>query len=199
MVSDEFNNSNTNFMLWVKYMLDKILALLLLILFLPFAILIILWLWFLLKENPFFTQMRVGKNGKNFRIVKFKTIPEKFPYKDYRVLCFLRQTHIDELPQLLNILAGSMSIVGPRPHVPEHVAQYEPWQCERLKAKPGITCSRQLKTPFNKQDFNQLIELDIQYVESWSLWFDTKIFFKTISYVGRLIWYAFRAEKHKQD
>ncbi|HZJ74872.1 MAG TPA: sugar transferase [Perlabentimonas sp.] len=197
MVSDKDRNGGARPMLAVKYILDKMLALLLLILFLPFAILIILWIWFLLKENPFFTQMRVGKNGEDFRIIKFKTIPEKFPEKEFKMLCFFRQTHIDELPQLLNILAGSMSIVGPRPHVPEHVAQYEPWQYERLKVKPGITCTRQLKTPFKKQNFNQLIELDIEYVEDWSLWLDTKIFFKTISYVGRQLWYTLRVEKHK--
>ena len=194
MVFDKGKNGGATPMLTVKYILDKVLALLLLILILPFAGFITLLIWLLIRENPFFVQMRVGKNGEDFRIIKFKTIPEKFPEKGFKALCYFRQTHIDELPQLLNILAGSMSIVGPRPHVPEHVAQYEPWQCERLKAKPGITCTRQLKTPFNKQNFNQLIELDIQYVENWSIWLDTKIFFKTIRYVGRQLRHMFRVD-----
>lgn len=195
MVSEKVNNQHTSPLLAVKYILDKILAILLLILVTPFAVFITLWIWLLIWENPFFVQVRVGKNGKDFRILKFKTIPQKFGTKEFKSLCFFRQTHIDELPQLLNILAGSMSIVGPRPHVPEHVVQYEPWQCERLRVRPGITCTRQLSTPFSKLTFNKLIELDIQYVENWSLWLDTKIFFKSIPYVGRQLFGALGAHK----
>ncbi|MFA5647245.1 MAG: sugar transferase [Bacteroidales bacterium] len=196
MVSEEINNEFTSPMLAVKYFLDKILAILLLILVTPFAAFITLWIWLLINENPFFVQIRVGKNGKDFRIIKFKTIPQKFRIKEFKSLSFFRQTHIDELPQLLNILAGSMSIVGPRPHVPEHVVQYEPWQCERLRVRPGITCTRQLSTPFRKLTFNKLIELDIQYVENWSLWLDTKIFFKSIPYVGTQLFGALRGHKN---
>lgn len=196
MVSKKVKNESISLVLAIKYVLDKVLALLLLILIAPFAIFITLWIWLLIRENPFFTQVRVGKNGKNFRIIKFKTIPEKHHKKQFKSLGFFRQTHIDELPQLLNILTGRMSIVGPRPHVPEHVAQYEPWQRERLRVRPGITCTRQLSTPFSKLNFSNLIELDIQYVENWSLLLDAKILLKTIRYVGMQFKDILRTEKH---
>lgn len=170
-------------MLLIKNFIDKIVATILLVVLFPFLLIISLWLWIALRENPFFLQRRVGKKGKYFRIVKLKTIG----HRKVKVLSFLRTTHIDELPQLFNILIGSMSLVGPRPHVPEHVAQYEPWQRERLTVKPGITCLRQLKSPFNKLEFYQNIEDDVKYAREWSVRLDLKILLSTVVAIFRLL------------
>ncbi|MFP4556600.1 MAG: sugar transferase, partial [Bacteroidales bacterium] len=90
-----------------------------------------------------------------------------------------QKSHVDELPQLINVLLGSMSLVGPRPHTPEHVMLYEDWQKERLLVKPGITCLRQLREPYKKISFNSYIEDDIKYINQWSFWLDLYILMKT--------------------
>lgn len=177
-------------MLIVKNIVDRLLAFILLLLISPFLLIITLWLWIGLWENPFFVQERVGKSGKHFKIIKIKTLVEKPGVRMQQVLSFLRVTHIDELPQLINILTGSMSIVGPRPHTPEHVAQYKPWQRERLDVKPGITCLRQLKNPYAKIEFFEGIEDDVEYVRSWNLWLDLKIVLKTAAVAIKLIWHT---------
>lgn len=176
-------------MLIIKNIIDWLLAFILLLLISPFLFIITLWLWIGLQENPFFVQERVGKGGKHFKIIKLKTIAEKSRGRMQKTQAFLRSTHIDELPQLLNILAGSMAIVGPRPHTPEHVAQYKPWQRERLAVKPGITCLRQLKNPYEKTQFFEGIEDDVKYIRSWNLWLDMKIVIKTSAVAIKLIWH----------
>jgi lipopolysaccharide/colanic/teichoic acid biosynthesis glycosyltransferase len=176
--------------LLIKNVFDRFLAFSLLLILFPFLLIICLWLWIGLWENPFFVQERVGKGGKHFKIIKLKTIAERSRGRMQKTQDFLRSTHIDELPQLLNILTGSMSIVGPRPHTPEHVAQYEPWQRERLAVKPGITCLRQLKNPYEKTQFFEGIEDDVEYIRSWSLWLDMKIVIKTAAVAIKLIWHT---------
>ncbi len=94
---------------------------------------------------------------------------------------YLRKTHIDELLQLFNVLKGSMSLVGPRPHIPEHVEMYEAWQLLRLSVKPGITGLRQVRAHSQKLKFNDKIEDDIEYINNWSLKEDFKILLTTIS------------------
>jgi lipopolysaccharide/colanic/teichoic acid biosynthesis glycosyltransferase len=173
--------------LLIKNISDRFLALILLLILFPFLLIICLWLWIGLCENPFFVQERVGKNGRHFRIIKLKTLAEKPGSRMQQVLSFLRVTHIDELPQLINILTGSMSLVGPRPHTPEHVAQYMPWQRERLAVKPGITCLRQLKNPYEKIEFSEGIEDDIRYVREWNLWLDIGIVAQTAYVFVKLI------------
>ncbi len=174
-------------MLLVKNTFDRLFALIFLVLLFPLLCVITLWLWSSLGESPIFTQIRVGKNGKHFRIIKFKTIPISGACQGQGILSFLRSTHIDEIPQLFNILAGSMSLVGPRPHTPEHVALYEPWQRKRLAVKPGITGVRQLKEPDRKMQFFERLEDDILYVENWSIWVDIGILIQTIAVIFRLI------------
>jgi lipopolysaccharide/colanic/teichoic acid biosynthesis glycosyltransferase len=96
-----------------------------------------------------------------------------------RVGRFIRRASIDELPQFWNVLRGEMSVVGPRPPLPSEVKQYERWQLRRLSVKPGITCTWQVSGR-SQISFEQWMELDLRYIDSWSLWQDVKILARTI-------------------
>jgi lipopolysaccharide/colanic/teichoic acid biosynthesis glycosyltransferase len=96
---------------------------------------------------------------------------------------FLRKSSIDELPQLWNVLKGDMSIVGPRPPIPEEVAKYKRWQRRRLSMRPGLTCLWQISGRNKINDFNEWARLDLLYIDTWSLVLDIKIFLKTIPVV----------------
>lgn len=155
-------------------------------------------------ESPgpiFFRQTRVGKNGRPFKMLKFRSMhvdaearleslraqneasgPVFKMRNDPRVTrvgAFIRRTSLDELPQFLNVLAGEMSIVGPRPPVPAEVKQYQRWQRRRLSVKPGITCTWQVS---GRSDisFDQWMKLDLEYIDTWSLWQDIRICFRTV-------------------
>ena len=93
----------------------------------------------------------------------------------------LRKTGIDELPQLVNVVKGEMSLIGPRPPVAKEVVQYERWQLRRLSVKPGITCSWQVMENRNDISFEKWMKLDLQYIDNWSLLEDTKLFFTTFN------------------
>ena len=156
----------------------------------------------LTSEGPvFFAQERVGKNGRTFRMLKFRSMvvnaeelrakleaqnemdgPVFKIKRDPRITSvghFIRKTSLDEFPQFINVLRGEMSVVGPRPPLPSEVAQYERWQRKRLSVKPGITCIWQISGR-NDVTFEQWVKMDIDYIERWSVWLDLKIFFKTI-------------------
>jgi len=138
----------------------------------------------------FFRQERAGKDGRVFRIFKFRTmvvdetrtnrdviIPEEDP-RITRVGSFLRKTSLDELPQLINIFMGEMSLVGPRPTLPVQVEGYDSWQRRRLLVKPGITGWAQIHGR-NALTWPERIELDIWYVENRSFRLDLKILLET--------------------
>jgi len=139
----------------------------------------------------FFRQERVGKDGSVFRVFKFRSMvvdAEKkgagvFVEEDdpriTRVGKFLRNTSIDELPQLINVLKGDMSLVGPRPTLPYQVEQYDARQWRRLKVKPGITGWAQVNGR-NELTWPERIELDLWYIDNLNLWLDIKILFKTV-------------------
>ena len=93
---------------------------------------------------------------------------------------FIRKTSIDELPQLWNVLKGDMSIVGPRPPLPEEVARYKRWQRRRLSMKPGLTCLWQVSGRSKVSSFDDWVKLDLQYIDRWSLKLDLQIFLRTI-------------------
>jgi len=142
--------------------------------------------------NGFFTQTRIGRFGKPFRVVKIRTMrvgsdtgSTVTTASDSRVTAagrVLRRAKIDELPQLVNILKGDMSFVGPRPPIPEEVEQYERWQRRRLRMKPGLTCLWQAQGR-NDIDFDEWMKLDLQYIDTWSLLLDFKICLRTIPIV----------------
>jgi exopolysaccharide biosynthesis polyprenyl glycosylphosphotransferase len=156
------------------------------------------------KGPVLFKQPRVGMHGRPFNMLKFRSMVENaeelkekllaqneqsgpvFKMKsDPRVTAvgrFIRKYSIDELPQLINILRGEMSIVGPRPPVPKEVAQYEPWQRRRLSVRPGLTCVWQVSGR-NEISFEQWMYLDMQYIDNWSLGQDFGLILKTVPVV----------------
>ena len=95
---------------------------------------------------------------------------------------FLRRTSLDELPQFFNVLKGEMSLIGPRPPMPEEVAQYSNWQKRRMGVKPGITGLWQVSGR-SHLPFDDMVRLDIYYIENWSLWLDLKILLRTVPVV----------------
>ena len=143
------------------------------------------------KGPVFFIQKRAGKDGKIFQAYKLRTmvseaekltgnnpVDEKSIYIS-RVGKILRRIGIDELPQLINVLIGNMSLVGPRPTISCQVKEYNDFQKKRLSVKPGIT-GWALINGRNKLSWPERIKLDIWYIEHWSLWLDIKILFRTI-------------------
>ena len=156
-----------------KRCIDIALSLSGLILLLPIVILITLLLSIINKGTPFFTQTRPGKNSRIFRLVKFKTMNERkdangklLPDKDRltRVGRFIRSTSMDELPQLLNVLKGDMSLIGPHPLLIKYLPLYNERQARRHEVRPGITGWSQVNGR-NSLGWEQKFELDIYYVE----------------------------------
>ena len=192
--------------LLAKRGIDVALSSILLTLLLPFFMVVALLIKIDSRGPVFFIQERVGLNKRRFKLVKFRTMvkgAEKFKKSieelnevsgpvfkirnDPRVTGigkWLRRTSIDELPQLINVLKGEMSLVGPRPPIPSEVEQYEREARRRLSMKPGITCLWQIKGRSNIP-FEEWMELDKEYIDNWSLWLDLKILAKTIPAVIR--------------
>ena len=146
-------------------------------------------------ERIFFTQKRVGKNGKSFKIYKFKSMRGKSPLNDpllsideaKRITKFghlLRKYRIDEFPQFFNVLKGEMSLVGPRPPLAEEVNQYEKSETRRLLVKPGLTGLWQVSGR-SELDWEDAVRLDLYYVENWSLTLDILIIIRTAAAVWR--------------
>ncbi len=157
--------------------------------------------------SPIFTQIRVGRDGREFRLYKFRSmyvdaeerladLMEKnemdgpvFKIKSdpriTKVGQVIRRYSIDELPQLINVLRGDMSIVGPRPALPREVAQYNAYQRQRLYVTPGLTCYWQILPHRNDTTFSEWMDLDIKYIQERSFWVDWKIIFQTVGAVFR--------------
>lgn len=153
------------------------------------------------KGKIFFSQERNGQYPKTFKMYKFRSMvhnaeelleslidqneqtgPVFKMENDPRITKigkFIRKTSIDELPQLLNVLKGDMSIVGPRPPIPHEVAQYSDYQMKRLSVKPGLTCIWQTSGR-NNIGFDEWVEMDIEYIKNRNLWLDIKLIFKTV-------------------
>lgn len=149
----------------------------------------------------FFKQKRVGINGREFTMYKFRTMRAEAEQlkntllelnemdgpvfkirRDPRVTPLgrvLRRTSLDELPQLFNVLLGHMSMVGPRPPLPDEVRQYKLWQRRRLSVRPGLTCLWQVSGR-NQVKFEKWMELDLEYIDNWSWWLDLKIMARTV-------------------
>jgi exopolysaccharide biosynthesis polyprenyl glycosylphosphotransferase len=150
-----------------------------------------------------FRQIRCGLNGRRFTFYKFRSMVQDAEARRAEVLhmskrttatkipndprltsigSFLRRFSLDELPQLVNIIRGDMSLVGPRPAIPEEVAQYAVWQRRRLRMRPGLTCIWALNGR-DHVDFETWMKMDMQYIDNWSLGLDWKIIFRTIPQV----------------
>jgi len=185
----------------IKRMIDVICALCGILLLLPVMIVVAIWIKLDSKGTIFFTQERVGQNGRAFMMYKFRSMCTDAEYlleklqdknemsgpmfkikEDPRVTKagkFIRNTSIDELPQLFNILKGEMSVVGPRPSLPKEVAQFSSFQKQRLVAKPGLTCYWQVS---GRSDvgFKEWMEMDVQYIEERNTWIDIWLILKTV-------------------
>jgi len=157
----------------------------------PVFLLISVLLLLFNKGTPYFTQARPGKNEKLFRVIKFKTMNDKRDDRgellsDEQRLTFIgklvRKTSLDELPQLLNVLAGDMSLIGPRPLLPEYLALYDAEQKKRHMVRPGITGWAQIHGR-NALSWKEKFEYDVWYVENLSFYLDMKILATTVSKV----------------
>lgn len=153
----------------------------------PIFLIICLFLILSTKSWPFFLQNRPGKNEIIFRVIKFKSMNEKkalngklLPDKERltKFGAFIRKTSLDEIPQLLNVLKGDMSLIGPRPLLPEYLPLYNSEQKKRHNVKPGITGWAQINGR-NQISWKKKFELDVYYVHNISLKLDIKIFFRT--------------------
>ncbi len=192
--------------LLIKTILDYFAVIIFSLIFLPFFIIIAFVIKCFSWGPVFFKQERLGLNGRKFNLYKFRTmVPnaeaflEKYKHlnkmdgpvfkitKDPRIIPvigkILRKTGLDEIPQLINILRGEMSIVGPRPPIPAEVEKYDVWQRRRLSMKPGLTCIWQVSPNRNDIGFNQWMEMDLEYIDQWSLKLDFMIVLKTIKVV----------------
>ena len=177
-----------NFRGKIKRIFDFFLALLGLILTLPFLGLIALLIWVFMGKPVLFRHQRPGFREKIFTLYKFRTMEEKYDEQgnllpDEERLTplgrILRSLSLDELPQLWNVLKGDLSLVGPRPLLVEYLDRYQPWQRKRHLVKPGITGWAQVNGR-NAITWEENFRYDVYYVEHWSLWFDLKIILITI-------------------
>ncbi|KJS78905.1 MAG: sugar transferase [Desulfosporosinus sp. BICA1-9] len=185
-----------------KRILDFVVALTLLVLVSPLWLFVVLWIRSDSSGPAIFKQTRVGQRGKLYTIYKFRTMvqnaeammkdklenvndlknfvfQEKEDPRITRSGHFLRKTSLDELPQLINILIGNMSLVGPRPEVPEIAKLYTSEQRQRLNVLPGVTGLAQVNGR-SELTLGETLAYDLDYVRTWSFWQDIKILWKTI-------------------
>jgi len=174
-----------------KQIIDFIIALTALVILSPLLLIVVILLFFANKGNPFFFQNRPGKDERIFKIVKFRTMTNKrdengilLPDADRLtgIGKFVRKTSFDEIPQLINVLMGDMSLIGPRPLLPEYLPIFNERQKKRHSVRPGITGWAQVNGR-NAISWNKKFEYDVWYVENLSFTLDMKILFKTIKKV----------------
>ena len=177
--------------MFIKRLLDIVISAIALILLSPFMPIIYLLVRINLGGPVFFLQERIGKDNKVFKMIKFRTMKNSTD-KDGNLLSdnerltkfgsFLRSFSIDELPELINILKGDMSLVGPRALLVQYLEHYNSEQIRRHEVFPGLTGWAQINGR-NSITWNEKFKLDIWYVDNWSLWLDIKIFFLTFGKV----------------
>lgn len=173
---------------FLKRIIDLVGSLLILIIMLPVIIMVTIGLYLVNQGKPFFFQARPGKNGKVFKIIKFKTMND---LKDQngnllsdelrltKIGTFVRKTSLDEMPQLINVFKGDMSLIGPRPLLTQYLHLYNDFQNRRHEVKPGITGWAQVNGR-NAISWDKKFELDVWYVDNISFVVDIKILFLTI-------------------
>ncbi len=199
------NIPHNSYALILKNITDITVSLFMIVILSPVLVAISLMIKIASPGPVLFSQKRVGLRGRNFNLYKFRTMvvdAEKlrkdlesenevdgpvFKIKDdprvTNIGKFLRKTGLDELPQLFNILKGEMSLIGPRPPLPSETQQYKRWQLRRLSIKPGLSCFWQIQPNRNSIKFEQWMEMDLAYIDNWSLRLDLVIFIKTIKTV----------------
>ena len=176
---------------FLKRLLDILVSLIVLIIFSPIFLLLIIIGFTAMKGNPFFTQDRPGKNEKVFKLIKFRTmsnakdaegnlLPDDKRINSYGK--FLRASSLDELPELINILIGNMSIIGPRPLLVRYLPYYTETEKHRHDVRPGLTGLAQVNGR-NFLDWEKRFALDVEYVNNITFLNDAKIIFKTVGKV----------------
>ena len=172
----------------IKPALDFLIALIAFIVLSPIFVVVMIGLWFANNGKPFFYQLRPGKGERIFRIIKFKTMNDRCDANGQllpdaerltKIGAFVRKTSLDEIPQLLNVLKGDMSVIGPRPLLVKYLPYYSKREQLRHTVRPGITGLAQVNGR-NKLNWDDRLELDAQYVENLSFLLDIKILFRTI-------------------
>jgi exopolysaccharide biosynthesis polyprenyl glycosylphosphotransferase len=188
----------------MKRLFDIVASAVALWLLLPLFVVVMALIKLTSRGPVFFRQTRVGLHGRTFNMLKFRSMvvnaeslkaalaaqneqagPVFKMRRDPRVTRigrFIRKYSIDELPQLINVLRGDMSVVGPRPPVPDELLKYEAWQRRRLSVRPGLTCIWQVSGR-NQISFEDWMLLDMQYIDHWSLARDFQLIFRTIPVV----------------
>ncbi len=176
---------------YIKRILDFILALIGFIMLLPIFLIVTLFLAIANGGSPFFFQIRPGKNEKLFKIIKFKTMNDKKDEQGNllsdaerltKVGAFVRKTSLDEIPQLINVIKGDMSLIGPRPLLPQYLPLYNNEQKKRHNVRPGITGWAQINGR-NAISWQQKFEYDVWYVKNVTFMLDVKILFLTVKKV----------------
>lgn len=177
--------------LYFKRVFDFFVAFFGLLILSPLFLIVTICLFFANQGKPFFFQIRPGKNGELFKIVKFKTMNDRkdtsgnlLPDSERltAVGSFVRKTSLDEIPQLINVLKGDMSLIGPRPLLVQYLPLYNEHQSRRHEVRPGITGWAQVNGR-NAISWKQKFDYDVWYVDNLSLGLDIKIFFLTIKKV----------------
>lgn len=173
---------------FIKPAIDFVLALVGFLFLSPVFVMVTIGLFFANDGKPFFFQLRPGKDGKIFKIIKFKTMTDKkdengnlLPDADRltKIGSFVRKTSLDEIPQLLNVIKGDMSLVGPRPLLPKYLELYNDFQRRRNEVKPGITGWAQVNGR-NSISWEKKFEYDVWYVDNVSFLLDVKILIMTV-------------------
>ena len=194
------NNIDLTFYCFIKRLVDILCSFIGLIILSPLLLIVSILIKLDSKGPVFFVQERIGRYGNKFKMYKFRSMVENaeelkeklieynemngpmFKIKDdpriTRIGRFIRKTSIDELPQLINIIKGEMSLVGPRPSLSSEVKEFDDWMLMRLQVKPGLTCYWQISGR-NDMCFEDWMKLDLKYIEERSLWVDIKLILKT--------------------
>lgn len=180
----------------IKSVFDRVVAAIALLVFSPLILIVAIAMYFRMGSPLIFSQPRPGKDNQVFQFYKFRTMTDQRDGKgnllddEQRLTAFgefLRETSLDEIPQLWNILKGDMSFVGPRPLLVRYLERYSPQQARRHEVKPGITGLAQVKGR-NSINWEKKFQLDVWYIDNWSLWLDLKIlvmtFFKVVQKEG---------------
>ncbi|MFP1004760.1 sugar transferase [Acinetobacter baumannii] len=172
----------------LKRLLDIFIALFALLILMPVFLIVIYKVRKNLGSPVFFLQERPGKDGKLFKMIKFRSMKDGVDKDgnilpdEERITPFgqkLRSTTLDEMPQLINVLKGDMSIVGPRPQLADFMQHYTPRQMRRHEVRPGMTGLAQVNGR-NNLSWEEKFELDVEYVEKHNIWLDFKIMIKTV-------------------
>lgn len=188
-----------------KRVFDVVMSTLALIVLSPVFLIVALAIKIEDGGNVFYSSVRLTKNGRKFNMYKFRSMcvdaekkldgllnrnemngPAFKIAEDPRITRvgkFIRRTSIDELPQLVNIIRGDMSIIGPRPPLPREVEQYTPYQMHRLDVKTGLSCYHECQGRSDCHDFDEWVEADLRYIRERSMWTDIKIIFMTVKVV----------------